>query len=82
MSPNILTKSSLANLKCKEILFVLLRDSKESDTYCFSKCFSGGSFPNQKLEARNSKIEIQRTQLLSANSRHPSVSLPKFLLLV
>lgn len=68
MSPNILSKSSLANLKCKEIFFALLHDSKESDTYCFNKCFSGGSFPNQKLETPeqqnwNSKDTVTKCQL-------------------
>lgn len=79
---NISSKSSLANLKYKGILFVLFHDCKENDTYCFNECFNDGSFPKQKLETLNSKTEIQRTQLPSAKSRHPSVSLPKFVLLI
>lgn len=75
-------KSSLANSKYKRILFVLLHDCNENDTYCFNECFNDGSFPNQKLETLNSKTEIQRTQLISANSRHPTVPLLKIVPLI
>lgn len=78
----MLSKSSLADSKYKRLLFVLLRDCKENDTYCFNKCFNDDSFPNQKSEILNNKIEIQRTQLISANLRHPSVSLLRILPLI